>query len=138
VFLTQVRSEKGRSVAAMSDDAGVKARLRDALRVAVKARDKVATSALRSTLGLLDNADAADLAEAPPMEAGRIAGGVHGLGAGEVARRELSEEQLVAIAREELARWQTLASDYEGAGQTEHAARLRAEVATVAAVLDRD
>jgi uncharacterized protein YqeY len=114
---------------------GVSTRLRDALRTAVKARDKVAMAALRSTLGLLDNADAADLADAPPMEPGRIAGGVHGLGAGEVARREVSEEQLVHMVREEVARWEALAADYECAGQAEHAARLHAEAAVITALL---
>jgi uncharacterized protein YqeY len=127
-------------VARVTDAAadGVKARLRAALRDAVKTRDKAATNAFRSVLGVLDNADAASTDDAPPMDAGRIAGGVHGLGAGEVARREVSDEELVVIAREELERWQQLASDYDGAGQTEHAAQLRAEVATVDAVLDRD
>jgi hypothetical protein len=114
---------------------GVSTRLRDALRTAVKARDKVAMAALRSTLGLLDNADAADLADAPAMEPGRVAGGVHGLGAGEVPRRELSEEQLVHIVREEIARWEALAADYERAGKTEHAARLHAEAAVITALL---
>jgi hypothetical protein len=52
---------------------GVQARLRDALRDAVKARDKVAMAALRSTLGLLDNADAADLADAAGAHRGRRA-----------------------------------------------------------------
>jgi hypothetical protein len=116
---------------------GVSARLRDALRAAVKARDKVALAALRSTLGVLDNAAAADLAAAPAMEPGRVAGGVHGLGAGEVARRELSEEQLVHIVREEVARWEALAADYERAGHAEHAARLHAEAAVIAALLER-
>jgi hypothetical protein len=117
---------------------GVATRLRDALLAAVKARDKIATAALRPMLGLLDNAGAADVADAPAMEPGRIAGGVHGLGAGEVARRELSEPELVAIVRSELDRWEALAAESERAGQADHAAQLRAEAAVVHALLDGD
>jgi hypothetical protein len=60
----------------------------------MKARDTVAVKALRSALSAIDNAEAADPADADDVQLGVIAGGVAGLGAGEVARRQLSADEV--------------------------------------------
>jgi uncharacterized protein YqeY len=106
-------------------------RLRDALKTAMKARDDVSRAAFRSALSVIDNAEAADLQDAPPEEAGVIAGGVAGLGAGEVARKQRSDEQLVQLLRAEVARWESTAQDAERAGRTDDATSLRAEIAAL-------
>jgi len=110
--------------------------LRAALRDAVKARDKVATAAVRSALGAIDNAQAADPSAAPPQQPGRIAGGVAGLAAGEVPRRELSDAEAAGIVRAQIREWEAAAADYQRAGRSDSAARLRAESAFLARLLD--
>ena len=46
----------------------LRARLREALRTAMRARDSAAVSALRSAMSVIDNAEAADLDNAPAPE----------------------------------------------------------------------
>jgi uncharacterized protein YqeY len=111
-----------------SDADGLRERLRDGLRVAMKQRDTVTVAALRAALGTIDNAEAADLSDAPAIEAGHIAGGVAGLGAGEVARRQLSDGELVELLRHEVARWESTAADCDRVGRDDDAMRLRAEI----------
>ena len=106
-------------------------RLRRALPPALKARDHVAVAALRSALAAIDNAQAV---VAPPAtrSGGVIAGAVTGLGAGDAPRRELSEGDIAAIVRAEIADRRAGAADYEHAGQVDAAARLTAEADTLA------
>jgi uncharacterized protein YqeY len=131
-------------------DNNLRDRLRQALAVAMKARDRPAVAALRSALAAIDNAEAVDPAQALPgpgaghpdestREPGRpelaatepghpkVAGSVVGVGATEVERRSLSPAQLEGIVRAEIADREAAAADYEGAGQVEQAERLRAE-----------
>jgi uncharacterized protein YqeY len=115
---------------------GLRAALRNALGGAMKDRDQIAVAAFRSALGVVDNAEAADLSQAPAIEPGTIAGGVVGLGAGEVPRRELSDEQLAARLRAEVADWKSTAADYERHGRTDSAMRLYAEAAILSDLLD--
>jgi uncharacterized protein YqeY len=110
--------------------------LRDALRNALKARDDVAISAYRSALSALDNAQAADSDAAPPAQPGRIAGGVAGLGAGEVARKELTDEDARALVRAHIDNWNVAAQECEAAGRPDAAARLWAEARTLVHILD--
>ena len=131
--------------------------LRAALRDAVKTRDKVASAAIppgsasalrshavaslappvRSALGAIENAQAADASAAPAQQPGRIAGGVAGLGAGEVPRRELSDAEAVAIVRTQIGEWLAAAAGYERAGEAEAATRLRAEADVLSQLLLR-
>jgi uncharacterized protein len=112
-------------------------RLRGALPAAIKARDAAAVAALRSALAAIDNAEAADAAQAPPGAAhADLAGTVAGVGAAEVERRRLTEAQVVAIVRAEVADRQAAARDYEQAGHRRHAERLRAEAGILGAYLD--
>lgn len=107
--------------------------LRLALTDAMKARDKTAIAALRAAIAVIDNAEAVDDSHAPAPAAGRIAGAVAGLGAGEVPRRELSEDEIRCRLRDEADRWQTLAVDYDRAGRDGDAADLRRQAAIIAA-----
>lgn len=106
-------------------------RLRRALPPALKARDHAAVAALRSALAAIDNAQAV---EAPPAPRSRgvVAGAVIGLGAGDVPRRRLSESDIAAIVRAEVADRRVAATDYERAGQGDAAARLTAEADVLA------
>jgi len=103
------------------------AHLRARLTAAMKARDPVAMSALRSALGALDNAQAVDLDQAPSAQLGVIAGGVAGVGKGDVARKELSFDEQLAVLGQEIAERRALADRYDGLGQQDEAERLRAE-----------
>jgi uncharacterized protein YqeY len=117
----------------------VRSQLRQALGVAMKARDAIAVAAFRSALGAIDNAEAADPSDAPVIQPGVIAGGVAGLGAGEVPRRLLSDEQATEIVRGQIANWQAAAADCEEAGRQDYAARLHAEAAILTEfLLDRN
>lgn len=93
----------------------------------MKARDPVAMRALRSALGALDNAQAVDLSQAPSAQLGVIAGGVAGVGTGDVARRALSFDEQLAVLGQEIAERRALADCYDGLGQQDEAERLRAE-----------
>jgi uncharacterized protein YqeY len=107
----------------------VRSRFRHALGTAMKARDTVAVAALRSALAAIDNAEAADCSDAPSIERGTIAGGVAGLGAGEVARRVLTDREVTEIVLAQVAEWRATAAEYERAGRDDPANRLRVEAA---------
>jgi uncharacterized protein YqeY len=107
----------------------VRSELRQALGAAMKTRDAIAVAAFRSALAAIDNAEAADTSDAPVIQPGAIAGGVAGLGAGEVPRRLVSEEQATEIVLGQIAKWQAAGAGYEGSGRQDYAARLHAEAA---------
>lgn len=114
----------------------VRAAVRRELDTALKARDRTAISALRAALGALDNAEAADPAAAPPMESGVIAGGVAGLGAGEVARRELSDAEQRDLLCAEVTKWRAVAEQFERAGRPDDAQQQHAQADVVTRLLD--
>jgi uncharacterized protein len=110
-------------------------RLRDALLAARKDRDAVRVSALRSALSAIDNAETPDSARVDAAPSGTIAGGVVGLGAAEVARRELRDAEIRSLLQSEVDERLSAA----GAIDTTHAERaavLRAEAAVVSAMLE--
>jgi len=74
---------------------GVRARMQEDLRVAMKTRDRVRTSVLRATLGAIANAEAVP-SDARPNVAGRHE-------PTEVDRRELTEADVVAVVTRERA-----------------------------------
>jgi hypothetical protein len=105
-------------------------RLRRALTAALKARDSGATSALRSALSAIANAEAVDPGapgSGPPAAAGsaHFAGTAAGLGAAEAERRHLTEADVAAIVRAEAADREAAASQYERGGHAGKAAGLR-------------
>jgi uncharacterized protein YqeY len=118
-------------------DTGTRQRLQLALGEALRARDKVATSALRSALAAIDNASAVPAAPAPAGAGGpHFAGTVAGLGAGEAERRRLTEAEAEQIVRAEVAERQAAAHDYDQTGHADQAGRLRREAQVLIAVIE--
>jgi uncharacterized protein YqeY len=108
--------------------------LRDALMSARKDRDATRVAALRSALSAIDNSEAVD-ATPDVLTSGTIAGAVVGLGAAEVARRELSDAEIRELVRTEVDERLTAARDFAACGRTERAATLRAEAAVLTDLL---
>jgi uncharacterized protein YqeY len=118
----------------------VRQRMRAALTVAIKGRDRVAASVLRATLGAIENAEAV---ERPESGSGGVEGGQReslaieaiavGVGAAEVDRRVLTEADVHAIVRAEVAEREAALATYERAGRGEQAERLQAELNVLAA-----
>lgn len=109
--------------------------LRDALLAARKDRDAVRVAALRSALSAIDNAETPDGARVAAPSSATIAGGVVGVGAAEVARRELGDTQIRDLLHAEVTERRDAAAQYAAAGQTEQAARLEAEAAVLTDLL---
>ncbi|NJC70528.1 GatB/YqeY domain-containing protein [Planosporangium thailandense] len=105
-------------------------RLREALPAAMKARDRVAVTALRSALAAVDNAEAVDGVVSGPGSLA-IEQTPVGVGAAEVARRALTEAQVERIVRAEAAERVAAAREYEDAGRPERAEQLRREAAVL-------
>jgi GrpB-like predicted nucleotidyltransferase (UPF0157 family)/uncharacterized protein YqeY len=109
-------------------------RLRQALPVALKARDRHAVSALRTALAAIENAEAVDGRPAP-------SGGLAieqaplGVGAAEVPRRVLTEAEVVEIVQAEVAEREAAARGFEQANRPERAVHLRREAEVLAAQL---
>lgn len=116
---------------------GVRERLDLALRRALKARDKVAVSALRSALAAISNAEAVapGSVQVRGAQSAHVAGAAAGPGAAEAARRRLSEDDIAEIVRGEIAERESAATGYERHGHAGQAARLRREAETIAAVI---
>ncbi|MFJ2645624.1 hypothetical protein ACIO1C_02615 [Streptomyces sp. NPDC087420] len=101
----------------------------------MRARDKAAVSALRATLGALDNA------EAVPVDEARLRGvaleeSPSGVGVTEAVRQELSERDVVEIVRAEVAERLEAATQLTAPAHADRAARLRAEAAVLLRFLD--
>ena len=109
--------------------------LRAALKDAMRARQQQKVSVLRETLAAIDNAEAADASAAPRVEHGVIAGGVAGLGAGEVARRSLTPEEVRALIEHELRERREAQATYGALGQHERAMTLGLECDVLASFL---
>jgi hypothetical protein len=93
----------------------------------------VRVAALRTTLAALDNAEAVEVEE---QEFGSLAieAAPVGVGAREVARRELSEDEVARVVRAEITDRIDAAEVYEKAGRHERARRLREEAEALASV----
>ena len=121
-------------------DIDLRARLGAALKDAMRARDQVAASALRSALGAIGNAEAVAADQHAP-KVGPGAGGPHfagsaaGLGAAEAARRQLSPADLDAIMRAEISERERAAGQYAESGFADQAERLRREASVLTSVL---
>ena len=118
-------------------DSETRQRLHLALRAALKARDTIATSALRSALAAIDNAGAVPQVPAPAAGTGGpyVAGVVAGLGAAEAERRSLTAAEVEEIVRTEVAERQAAARDYDRVGHAEQADRLRREADVLMSVI---
>ena len=109
--------------------------LRDALLAARKNRDAVRVSALRSALSAIDNAETPDAVRIDAPASATIAGGVAGLGAAEVARRELGDTEIRALLRGAVTERRDAAEQFTAGGQPDRASQLRAEAAVLADLL---
>ena len=118
------------------DKVSLRDRMRQALTAAMKDRNALAISVLRTSLGAIDNAESVDVSRPSGVGDGPIAGAVTGLGAAEVTRRNLSEDQIRAIVMAEVSDRRSAATHYEELSQREDAARLRAEITILRALLD--
>jgi len=115
-------------------------RLTASLRDAMRARDSVAVAVLRSVLGEVGNAEAVPVDERSvprvPVDGSLIAGSVSGAGAGDVARRELTDDDVAAIVRAEAADRRRSAEEYRSFGRDAEATSLDAEASVLDALLD--
>jgi uncharacterized protein YqeY len=121
----------GHRVSGMS----LRVRMRQALPEAMRARDKVAVSALRATLAALDNAEAVPVDEAG-LRGVAVEQSPIGVGAAEAARRELSERSVADIVRAEATERLETAAQLTAPAHAGRAARLRAEAAVLLRFLD--
>lgn len=110
-------------------------RMREALPDALRARDKDTVRVLRATLGVLDNAEAvpvdADALRGVALEASPV-----GAGATEAVRRELGEDEVVAIVRAEVAERLDAADQLTSPAHAARAEQLRAEAAVLSGFLE--
>jgi uncharacterized protein YqeY len=108
--------------------------MQGALLAARKNRDSARVSALRSALSAIDNAETPDDASVDAQLSETIAGGVTGLGAAEVPRRELSDAEIRSLLRAEVDERLAAARQID-TSHTERAATLRAAAAVLADLL---
>jgi hypothetical protein len=114
----------------------VQVRLQGALTEALRSRDSIAASALRSALSAIANAEAVPSANASRVVGSEhFAGAVAGLGATEAARRELTEQDVAAIVAAEISDRRSVAGDYERLGRSDQSARLCREADILAELL---
>lgn len=111
--------------------------MRGALKTAMKDRDRLAASAIRSGLGAIDNAEAVPNEPASYADGDSpIAGAVVGLGATEAARRELTVEDVHEVLRTEVTERREAAVEIEAGGRPDRAADLRHEATVLERFLD--
>jgi uncharacterized protein YqeY len=116
-----------------SEIAPLRDRLRAAVPVAMKARDRATVAVLRSALAAIENAEAVDVEDA--VRAGAIETSPVGVGAAEASRRVLNEAEIAAIVQNEVSERRAAAAAYEASGHSERAAGLVAEADALAAHL---
>lgn len=99
--------------------------LRAALRDAQRAREPHSVTMLRETIAAIENAEAPDISATPPAQSDVIAGAVDGVGAGEIARRVLSPEDVAVVIERELVERRAAADSYASLGRQDEADVLR-------------
>lgn len=108
--------------------AAARAEVSSQLKEAVRARDQVATRALRAALSALDHAGALPLTAAQPAPYGSV---------GDVPRLDVSYEELKALLLREAEKHSAAAAEYERLGYSERAEHLRREAAIIRGTLER-
>ena len=112
--------------------------LRAALVPAMRAKDTVALTALRSALAAIADAEAVDASTVERLSvttSGHVAGAVTGIGAGEVARRQLSDDDVRRIVLDGVLTRRSDADTLQRYGAAERADTLRAEAEVLSTVL---
>ncbi len=126
----------------MSAMPDLRQRISTALRAAMLAQDRIAVSALRSALAALANAEAVrtdpdvDTTDAATHQ--RLAGTTAGVGATDVERRELDDDEQRRIVQTEIDERLAAASHYDLGGRPERGVQLRAEAEVLAGCLRDD
>lgn len=115
-----------------TDTTPLRDRLRAALPTAMKARDRGTVAVLRSAIAAIDNAESVDIGT---HRASALEGSALGPGAAEVARKHLTEADIAAVVRTEIAERVRAADEYESTGRPDRATELRAEADTLASFL---
>ncbi len=110
------------------------ARLRQALRAAMMARDAVAVGALRSCLAAIDNAAAVPVTD-EHLRGVAIERSPRGVGALDLPRLQLGDDAVDDLVRRELDEREDAAREYEAGARPEAAVRLRAEADAIRAAL---
>ena len=118
----------------------MRSQLRADLTAALKARNGVAVSALRSAIAAIENAESVGPSVTEPSAATseHIAGATAGVGSSDVNRRVLSEVDTIAILRGEVEERSQAADEYAKLGRAEQAERLRREVQVLREYLPRE
>ncbi|WP_196780836.1 GatB/YqeY domain-containing protein [Nocardioides sambongensis] len=117
----------------------LQARLREDLGTALRARDRATAGVLRTALAAIANAEAQPVpVGTSPMSTseGPIAGAALGVGAAEVARRELSEADVQAVVARERDERLATAVELAAHGREAAAEQLRHEAALLGHYLD--
>ena len=109
----------------MDTSGALRTRLREAATRAMKERDRTALSAYRHALAAIDNAEAVVPAGGIPS-AGAVEHAATGLGAAEVARRELSHADVRAVVEGEIAEHRHAAQTFAAHGSERADAHRRA------------
>ena len=109
-------------------------RLRTALTAALKNRDRGQASTIRAILAAIDNAEAVEAGAT--VRAGAVEASPVGAGAAEVARRELSEADVVRIVRREIEEQHRAAGVFEKSGRADRAAELRGAAEMISRFLE--
>jgi uncharacterized protein YqeY len=116
-----------------TDSDRLRAALRGDLVTAMKARDTDAVAALRTAIAAIDNAEAVDRPDGASATTSEHFAGAHvGVGSTEVARRDLTLDDVQAIVSEQMAERLIEADRYGQLGRREAAARLRREATALA------
>lgn len=107
-------------------------RLRSDLRSAMKTRDSVSVSTLRTLIAAIDNAEAAPVpTESPRSSGGVIANSSPGLGSTEVPRRELNLADIYAVVGTLLDEYDSEAAHYDSVQRPDAAEQLRRRAAVL-------
>ena len=113
----------------------LRSRLQADLTASLRARDKATAAALRTTLSAIANAEAVPTEASLPADGSVIAGATAGLGSAEAPRRDLTEQDVLAIIAAERAELSAAATELEQHGATDRAAELHAAAAVLDAYL---
>ena len=113
----------------------LRGRMSSALTEAMRARDKVAVSALRSALSAVANAEAVAIDTMP--RAGAVESAAVGAGAADAPRRRLTEADVRLIVGAEVAEHDRSAAHLRDAGRPDDADRVAAQAAVLRELLAR-
>jgi uncharacterized protein len=108
----------------------MKQKLQTSMTAALRAKDAVRTAAFRSALAAIASAEA--------MESIGGARPVLGMGAREMPKRDLTEDQMEEIVRREVVDREAAAADHESRGRGDEARGLRDEAAVLQELLRQD